>query len=145
MPNWRSSTSSALRESNQRSRSATVRQTPWRSIQLSTSGGSGSSGTSTSLGGERARSSAHSSPLRQRLTARLPVESSRKAPAPRPSSQASAASRFSSFPSSRSGSVTVPGVTTRVTSRLTSPLASAGSSTWSQIATRSPARSSLPR
>ena len=45
--------------------------------------------------------------------------------------------------SSRSSSVTVPGVTTRVTSRRTSPLARAGSSTWSQMATRWPAWSSL--
>ena len=43
------------------------------------------------------------------------------------------------------GSLTVPGVTTRITSLRTRPLASAGSSICSQIATLKPARTSLPR
>ena len=48
--------------------------------------------------------------------------------------------------SSRSSSVSVPGVTTRVTSRrMSRPLAWAASSTWSQMATRWPARSSRRR
>ena len=44
--------------------------------------------------------------------------------------------------SSCSGSVTVPGVTTRTTSRLTRPLVFRGSSICSQTATRQPARTS---
>jgi hypothetical protein len=101
--------------------------------------------TSSSRGRSSARSSAASSGVPQRRTKKAPVETSRKAPAPDSPDQATDPSRLSSLPSSRPGSESVPGVTTRTTSRRTSPFALAGSSTWSQIAALRPAASSLAR
>ena len=103
------------------------------------------SSTSSSLGSSRASSSATTAPSMPPSTSkssRCCVLGSNAAMPTRPCDATSATQRDTADGSSRSASTTMPGLSTRVTSRRTRRPETT-SPTWSQMATRCPASSSL--